>query len=56
VPPLPTTPEPFIKKPGEEPKKSGDVMKQSGDASDQLEGSAGIVDAPAAKRKPSGIQ
>ena len=56
VPPLPTTPEPFIKKPGEDPKKSGDDVKQPGDVGDHLEGRAGAVDAPAAKRKPSGNQ
>ncbi len=57
VPPLPTTPEPFIKKPGEDPKKSGDeTVKQQGDVSSQLQGSAGLVDAPPqpGKRKPSG--
>lgn len=59
VPPLPTTPEPFIKKPGEDPKKSGDDgVKHQGDVSNQLEGSAGLVDAPSqiGKRKPSGQQ
>jgi len=60
VPPLPTTPEPFIKKPGEDPKKSGDQgLKQRDDVGNQLEGSAGLMDAPSsplAKRKPSGQQ
>ena len=56
VPPLPTTPEPFIRKPGEGPKKSGDDGKLPGDVSDHLEGRAGSVDAPAARRRPSGLQ
>jgi pilus assembly protein CpaC len=56
VPPLPTTPEPFIKKPGEETKKSGDEAKKAGDVGDHLEGRAGMVDAPLARRKPSGNQ
>jgi pilus assembly protein CpaC len=57
VPPLPTSPEPFLKKPGVEIKKpGGDGVKKSGDIGEQLEGKAGIVDAPAqpAKRKSSG--
>lgn len=59
VPPLPTTPEPFLKKPGADMKKSGEVKKpeggegQSNDIGERLEGSAGLVDAPyqAPKRK-----
>jgi len=49
VPPLPTTPQPFIKKPGSRGDKSGDIGQR-------LDGDAGVVDAPAApaKRKPSG--
>ena len=53
VPPLPTTPEPFIKKPADESKKPGDESKQPGDVGAQLEGHAGTVDAPPAKRKPA---
>jgi Flp pilus assembly secretin CpaC len=51
VPPLPTTPQPFIKKPGSRGDKSGDIGQR-------LDGDAGVVDAPAApaKRKPSGKQ
>jgi pilus assembly protein CpaC len=51
VPPLPTTPQPFIRKPG----ARGDA---SGDIGQRLDGDAGVVDAPAqpAKRKPSGKQ
>ncbi len=59
MPPLPTTPEPFLKKPGTDMKKSGEVKKpeggegQSDDIGERLEGSAGLVDAPyqAPKRK-----
>ena len=59
VPPLPTTPEPFLKKPGADMKKSDEIKKpeggeaRSGDIGDLLEGSAGVVDAPyqAPKRK-----
>ena len=47
VAPLPTTPEPFIKKPTDEIKKSGDI-------GEQLEGKAGAIDAPPLKKKPSG--
>jgi pilus assembly protein CpaC len=49
VPPLPTTAQPFIRKPG----PRGDT---SGDIGQRLDGDAGVVDAPAqpAKRKPSG--
>jgi pilus assembly protein CpaC len=49
VPPLPTTPQPFIRKPGSRGDKSGDI-------GERLDGDAGVVDAPAApgKRKPSG--
>ena len=59
VPPLPTTPEPFIKKPGEDPKKSGDEgHKQPGDVGEHLVGRAGLVDAPsqAGRPKPSSKQ
>ena len=51
VPPLPTTPQPFIRKPG----TRGDA---SGDIGERLDGDAGVVDAPTApaKRKPSGGQ
>lgn len=50
VPPLPTRTDTFIKKP--EP-----VKKPGGGVSDQIEGAAGLVDAPpAAKRKPIGKQ
>jgi pilus assembly protein CpaC len=48
VPPLPTVPDSFIKKPGD-PGKTGDV-------SGRLEGSAGLVDAPAVRRQPSDKQ
>jgi pilus assembly protein CpaC len=50
VPPLPTTPEPFIKKPTEE------IKRPNGDIGDHLVGGAGLIDAPAASstRKPSG--
>jgi pilus assembly protein CpaC len=62
VPPLPTNPDMFIKKPGEElaPRKPGDPKKpgsgeaKQGDIGEQLEGQAGLMDAPAAhavKRK-----
>ena len=62
VPPLPTDPGMFLKKPGEEemkppePKKpgGGDDKKTGGDIGDQLAGPAGFVDAPApmpAKKK-----
>jgi pilus assembly protein CpaC len=47
VPPLPTTPQPFIRKPGSRGDKSGDI-------GERLDGDAGVVDAPPAKRKPSG--
>jgi pilus assembly protein CpaC len=49
VPPLPTSAQPFIK-------KSGAQGDQPGDIGLQLEGDAGVVDAPAppAKRTPSG--
>jgi len=49
VPPLPTSAQPFIKKPG----SRGDT---TGDIGQRLEGDAGVVDAPAApaKRKNSG--
>jgi pilus assembly protein CpaC len=45
VPPLPTTDQPFIKRPG----------RGDGDVSQHLEGSAGLVDAPAdaSKKKPA---
>jgi hypothetical protein len=59
VPPLPTTPEPFIKKPGEDPKKSGnESLKQPGDVGEHLVGRAGLVDAPsqAGRPKPSSKQ
>jgi pilus assembly protein CpaC len=48
VPPLPTTPDPFIKKPGAPVKTPG------GGVGESLEGSAGLVDAPlrAPARKP----
>lgn len=49
VPALPTRPEPFIKKPA--------AGAKQGDVSEQLEGAAGLVDAPAqgeSTRKPSG--
>lgn len=51
VPPLPTSPLPFIKRPGEPGAPSGDI-------SGSLEGKAGLVDAPTppAKRRPSGQQ
>jgi pilus assembly protein CpaC len=51
VPPLPTTAQPFIKRPGSRGDKSGDIGQR-------LDGDAGVVDAPAApaKRKPSGRQ
>lgn len=51
VPPLPTTPEPFISRPG-------DGAKQRGDVGDRLEGRAGLVDAPPqpATRRPSDKQ
>jgi len=51
VPPLPTTPEPFLRRPG-------DAAGQSSDVGDRLEGGAGLVDGPpqAATRKPSGKQ
>jgi pilus assembly protein CpaC len=49
VPPLPTSAQPFIKKPG----ARGDT---SGDIGQRLDGDAGVVDAPAqpTRRKPSG--
>jgi pilus assembly protein CpaC len=40
VPPLPTRPDPFIKRPGDEDRKPGGV-------SEDVEGRAGLVDAPA---------
>jgi len=51
VPPLPTAPEPFLRRPG-------DAAGQSSDVGDRLEGGAGLVDGPpqAATRKPSGKQ
>jgi len=50
VPPLPTTAQPFIRRPGSQGDKSGDIGQR-------LDGDAGVVDAPAAaKRKPSGRQ
>jgi len=50
VPPLPTTPDPFIKKP------APPVKKPAGGNGESLEGSAGLVDAPlqAPARKPGG--
>jgi pilus assembly protein CpaC len=50
VPPLPTTPDPFIKKP------AAPVKKPAGGNGESLEGSAGLVDAPlqAPARKPGG--
>jgi len=60
VPPLPTTPEPFLKKPGTDIKKSGDGKKPeaggetSNDVSDRLEGSAGLIDAPYQSPKRKG--
>lgn len=45
VPPLPTTPEPFIKRPGT-------VDGQSGDLGNHLEGAAGFVDAPLPSGRP----
>jgi pilus assembly protein CpaC len=45
VPPLPTNPDTFLKKPGTPPKGSGGV-------SDQLEGGAGILDAPPPALRP----
>lgn len=52
VPPLPTRTDSFIKKPAEPVKKPG------GGVSDQIEGGAGLLDAPplAAKRKPTDKQ
>jgi len=49
VPPLPTSAQPFIKKPGTRGDSSGDIGQR-------LDGDAGVVDAPAqpATRKPSG--
>ena len=48
VPPLPTTPDPFIKKPG------APVRTPGGGVGESLEGNAGLVDAPlrAPSRKP----
>ena len=45
VPPLPTGPDTFIKKPGA-------PVKGSGGVSDRIEGGAGLIDAPPAARKP----
>ena len=49
VPPLPTSAQPFIRKPGTHGDSSGDIGQR-------LDGGAGVVDAPAqpATRKPSG--
>jgi pilus assembly protein CpaC len=51
VPPLPTAPEPFLK-------RSSGAAGAASDVGDRLEGGAGLVDAPpqAATRKPSGKQ
>lgn len=51
VPPLPTDPEKFMKKPGVPAKGSGGVA-------DQIEGGAGLLDAPlgGSAKKPSGIR
>jgi pilus assembly protein CpaC len=53
VPPLPTVPDPFIKKPATPGKPSG-----SGVGGESLEGSAGLVDAPlqASPRKRGGTK